>query len=256
MALSQDVNSIDQCLAFLQSARAQGLTVPVVLMGYSSMFVQYGDGKADTLVRAAAEATCNGFIIVDLPPEESYEFRRACQTHQLSYIPLLTPTTTSERMSKLVSCADAFIYCVSVLGVTGERTQVSTALPAFIARVRSHTSLPIAIGFGISTREHFVTVGALGDGVVIGSAIIRSLKDVSVPSDVTRATLAYCAQVTGRTADQVKSARDTASVTDDQSSPKVSLEESDTDRAFRAQANFGGKSLLEEDVTTRSIECV
>jgi len=121
----------------------------------------------------------NGFIVVDLPIEEAPVFLAACSKYKLSFVPLLAPTTRPARLQKLVAVADSFVYCVrfalcrfacrsllavSVAGVTGERKALPTQLPVFLERVRKATSLPMAVGFGVSTREHFTQVQKLADG--------------------------------------------------------------------------------------------
>eukprot|EP01135_Chromosphaera_perkinsii_P006891 Nk52_evm46s621 gene=Nk52_evmTU46s621 len=174
VALDGGVTSLDQCLQYIRDARKAGVVVPIILMGYYNPILGYGEAK---FCKAVSEAGGNGFIVVDLPPEESHNFRVACKENNLSFVPLLTPVTTVARMKKLVECASSFVYCVSVTGTTGERAKVSEELPNFIDRVRSVTDVPIAIGFGISTREHFTDVGKLGDGVVIGSAYVRLIRD-------------------------------------------------------------------------------
>lgn len=169
-------NNIDipTCLGFVKEARAQGLFVPVVFMGYYNPFLIYGEQK---LMKDCAEAGVNGFIVVDLPPEEAVKFRDLTAEYGLSYIPLITPTTGEARTKKLVNIASSFIYVVSVSGVTGARAQVSDQLPDLVKRIKLHTKCPLAVGFGVSNREQFLKVGAHAEGVVIGSKIITVLKN-------------------------------------------------------------------------------
>lgn len=117
--------------------------------------------------------------------------------HSLSYVPLIAPSSSDSRISSLVACGDSFIYVISALGVTGARDQVSSELPALLKRVRNQTNLPLAVGFGVTTREHFATVGANADGVVIGSQIIKVIKSAEKASRV-EALEKYCAMVSGR----------------------------------------------------------
>ncbi|KAI8612038.1 tryptophan synthase alpha chain-domain-containing protein, partial [Chytriomyces sp. MP71] len=119
----------------------------------------------------------DGFIVVDLPPMEAAKFRGLCAEHGLSYIPLIAPATTDARIKNLVSIADSFIYVVSRYGVTGAQDNVSVDLASLVKRVKAHTNLPLAVGFGVSTREHFLQVGAQAEGVVIGSKIITTIKN-------------------------------------------------------------------------------
>eukprot|EP01087_Luapelamoeba_hula_P016533 TRINITY_DN5089_c0_g1_i1.p1 TRINITY_DN5089_c0_g1~~TRINITY_DN5089_c0_g1_i1.p1 ORF type:complete len:679 (+),score=117.83 TRINITY_DN5089_c0_g1_i1:42-2078(+) len=161
--------SLGYSLEQVKEARAKGLKVPVVLMGYYNPFGAYGEKR---LVEAAKAAGVNGFIVVDLPPEESKEFREYCKEADLSYIPLIAPTTSDARLRYIEKIADSFVYCVSALGVTGARTTISQDLEPLIQRVRKSLSWPIAIGFGVSTREHLNGIAQLGEGVVVGSKVV------------------------------------------------------------------------------------
>ncbi|RKP26907.1 tryptophan synthase beta subunit-like PLP-dependent enzyme [Syncephalis pseudoplumigaleata] len=192
VALAQGTDAV-QCLRLAREARARGLTVPILLMGYYNPIISYGESR---FVKDSAEAGVNGFIVVDLPPEESHHFRKEIQAYNLSFVPLVAPSSTNERIRQLTSVADSFIYAVSKLGVTGQSTHVSSYLPDFIARVREHTNLPLAIGFGVTTREHFKQVGQLGDGVVIGSQLISVLQGAE-PGQRSAAVEAYAANVCG-----------------------------------------------------------
>ncbi|CDR37914.1 CYFA0S01e19130g1_1 [Cyberlindnera fabianii] len=162
--------TVSKTLELLKQARDSGVTAPVVLMGYYNPILQYGEEK---LIEEAKAAGANGFIIVDLPPEEALKFRGLCTKAGLSYIPLVAPSTTDERLEILSEIADSFIYVVSKMGTTGASTNVSSGLSELVTRVRRFTGdTPLAVGFGVSTREHFVTVGDVADGVVIGSKIV------------------------------------------------------------------------------------
>eukprot|EP01123_Difflugia_compressa_P008131 TRINITY_DN2351_c0_g1_i1.p1 TRINITY_DN2351_c0_g1~~TRINITY_DN2351_c0_g1_i1.p1 ORF type:complete len:686 (-),score=135.82 TRINITY_DN2351_c0_g1_i1:178-2235(-) len=161
-----------KCLELVRESRNKGLTVPVVFMTYYNILYAYGQ---ENIIRDAKSAGANGFIIVDAPPESIPEFREACIAHQMSFIPLVALTTSTDRLSQVDKTADTFIYCVSLLGVTGERSSLPAELPEFIDRVRKHTTHPIAIGFGISTRAQKDEVSKLGEAVVVGSAFIRHI---------------------------------------------------------------------------------
>ncbi|HKS92010.1 MAG TPA: tryptophan synthase subunit alpha [Tepidiformaceae bacterium] len=160
------------CCSFVREARAQGLQAPVLFMGYYNPLLALGD---DASVSAAAAAGADGFIVVDLPPEEAGSFLAACRKYDMSFVPLVTPTTTDARIELVTKVADAFVYCVSVTGVTGQRGQLDPGLADFISRVRKHTSLPLAVGFGISSRGHVEAVNKIADAAVIGSAIIATI---------------------------------------------------------------------------------
>jgi tryptophan synthase len=173
IAIEGGTDSVRQCLEFVKEARSRGLTVPVVLMGYYNPFFQYG---IDGLAKDAAAAGVDGFVVVDLPPEEGANFVAKTSEHKLSLVPLIAPTSTDARIDQLVKAASSFIYCVSVTGVTGERTELPPDLTDFIARVRSKTDLPLAVGFGIGNAAQVNQVAEVGDGVVVGSAILKAVE--------------------------------------------------------------------------------
>lgn len=165
--------SLSTCIQMVATARAQGLTVPVVFMGYANPFLAYG---LDRLMEDCSIAGVDGFIVVDLPPEEASDFRKIASSRGLSYIPLVSPTTTDERIKYLSSTAGSFIYCVSVTGVTGARGALAGDLKEFVDRVRRNSNVPLAVGFGISTPEQVEEVSSVAEGVVVGSAIISNIE--------------------------------------------------------------------------------
>jgi len=173
VAIKAGTSNIPQCLEMVKSARSLGLTVPVILMGYYNPFFQLG---IETMCAQTKECGADGFIVVDLPPEEGAELAKCCNKYSLSNIPLIAPTTTDERIGHLAKTASTFIYCVSTTGVTGTRSELPSDLSDFIARVRSQTDLPLAVGFGISNPRMVQSVSNIGDGVVVGSAILRAVQ--------------------------------------------------------------------------------
>nr|AEX09426.1 tryptophan synthase [Wickerhamomyces ciferrii] len=167
--------TVPKTLELLKLARKAGVTIPVILMGYYNPILQYGE---EQLIKDVKEAGGNGFIVVDLPPEEAVKFRGFCSKEGLSYIPLVAPSTTDERLQLLSEIADSFIYVVSRMGTTGALTNISTGISELVTRVRRFTGeTPLAVGFGVSTREHFLSVGSVSDGVVIGSKLITLIGD-------------------------------------------------------------------------------
>ncbi|KAF5358518.1 hypothetical protein D9756_001361 [Leucocoprinus leucothites] len=192
-------NGIDYAtvLGHLREARNKGLTAPVLLMGYYNPLLAYGEDKA---IHDAAEAGANGFIMVDLPPEEAIAFREKCAKARLSYVPLIAPSTTLNRIQFLCSIADTFIYVVSKMGTTGSSDSkgLNTELPDILARIRDFTSVPLAVGFGVANRTHFnYAVDAGADGVVIGSKLVHVIGG-SPPGEIAQRVEAYCREVTGR----------------------------------------------------------
>ena len=185
---------MEDCIGYVEAARAAGLTVPVVLMGYFNPFLAYG---AEKLIDAAGRAGVDGLIIVDLPPEEDATFVEKCNNAGVSYVPLITPTSTNERISKLSKAAGSFMYCVSVTGVTGARAAVASDLEEFLSRVRAHSDRPLAVGFGIASPEAVAQVSALADGVVVGSAIVNAV-DVDKSNDENaKALKEFCSELKG-----------------------------------------------------------
>jgi tryptophan synthase len=171
VAIEQGV-TLAQCFDFVREARARGLAAPVIFMGYYNPILAIGEARSASEARAAG---ADGFIVVDLPPEEASSFVEACHANGLSLVPLLAPTTSEDRVEKLVAVADSFIYCVSVTGTTGGGNVVPEQLPAMLEMVRRHTDLPLAVGFGITRREHVEAVGKVADAVAVGSAIISAI---------------------------------------------------------------------------------
>ena len=164
--------TLEDCVGFVRDARAQGLTVPVIFMGYFNPFLQFGEAK---LVEACAEVGVHGFIIPDLPPQEARVFRKHCDARDLCLVPLVSPTTTEARLETISQLAKGYVYCVSLNGVTGARSELPPHLNEFLERVRKHIDCPLAVGFGLSTRTHVKAVGKIADGAIMGSAVIRAL---------------------------------------------------------------------------------
>ncbi|KAJ1885942.1 hypothetical protein LPJ66_009876, partial [Kickxella alabastrina] len=194
MAALEHGTDIDMCLDMVSQARARGLAVPVLFMGYYNPIMQYGEQR---IVEKCAQAGVDGYIVVDLPPEEAQSFRALCAGAGLSYIPLITPSTSDARVQRLVAIADSFIYVVSRSGVTGARASMDSGLPTLLARIQKHTALPLAVGFGVSTHEHFTDVGAMAEGVVIGSQLITTMR-MAAPGTAAQAARAYAETVSGR----------------------------------------------------------
>jgi len=142
---------------------------PVLLMGYTNPFMQYG---FERLALDAERAGVAGVVVPDMPAEESAEFDRALVPHGLLRIDLYAPTTPDERLAKLLPHARGFVYCVSLTGVTGARRALASDVAEFVGRVRRHTTLPIVVGFGISAPEHVSALRGIADGIVVGSAAI------------------------------------------------------------------------------------
>lgn len=159
------------CLQLARNVRAAGVKIPLLLMGYYNPVVKYG---VEQYVADAAEAGVDGFIVPDLPIEESERLRATAREHDLDLIFMAAPTTTDTRLDLIGERGSGFVYCVSVTGVTGARDQMADSLDGYMARVREHCGdVPLAIGFGISTPEHVEHVGKVADGAIVASAMIN-----------------------------------------------------------------------------------
>jgi tryptophan synthase alpha subunit len=160
------------CIDFVREARRRHADVPIVIMTYLNPVLAYG---LEAFAVAAAGAGADGVILVDLPPEEAADAAAGLRSQGLDLIFLAAPTTTDERLEAIASQASGWIYCVSVTGTTGARDQLPAGLGEFIARVRRCTTLPLAVGFGISRREHIEALTGVADGAIIGSAFVDLL---------------------------------------------------------------------------------
>ena len=159
--------SLAAILSMVSELRAQ-TQILLILFGYFNPIFHYG---CERLCADAARAGIDAILTVDLPPEESAELSRPARAHGLDIIYLLAPTTPLERSRKIARSATGFLYYVSVTGVTGARTHLSSDLASHMSALRTVTDLPIGVGFGISTPQQAAEVATLADAVVVGSAI-------------------------------------------------------------------------------------
>jgi len=145
--------------------------VPIALMVYANVVLVDG---AQSFADRAAAAGAAGLIVPDVPQEEAPAVRAACDAAGLALIPLVAPSSTPARVTEIGREARGFIYAVSLAGTTGERAELPPELPQLVERVRAATSVPVAVGFGISTAEQAGSVGELADGVIVGSRVVRA----------------------------------------------------------------------------------
>lgn len=148
--------------------------VPIVLMGYFNPIHSHGP---DRFLRDAMAAGVDGLIVVDLPPEEDDALCLPAVAAGVNWIRLATPTTDEARLSKVLTNAGGFIYYVSILGITGTKSAVIEAVGAAVRRLRAHTALPVAVGFGIKTPEQAADVTRIADAAVVGSALVQRLSE-------------------------------------------------------------------------------
>ncbi len=168
--------TVAKCFDMVSRVRQRGVRTPVCLMGYYNPILAYG---VERYVIDARSAGAQGFIVPDLPPEEATEFAQTAASAGLAYIYFLAPTSNHSRIEQVANLADGFIYLVSVTGVTGARRRLEENLAPFVNRVRAQTSLPLAVGFGISTPAQAAAVGAVADGVIVGSALINAVDEAT-----------------------------------------------------------------------------
>ncbi len=149
-------------------------TTPIIVMGYANPIHHMG---YEAFSKAAKAAGVDGAIIVDLPPEEDKELRAAFETHDLALIRLATPTTDAERLPKVVKGTKGFVYYVSMTGITGASFSQAGSVSEQVKRVRDAANLPVVVGFGVKTPERAAEVAKDADGVVVGTAIVKSFHE-------------------------------------------------------------------------------
>ena len=164
--------TMDRVLAMVRAFRADDNQTPIVLMGYYNPIWAYG---VTAFVADARKAGVDGLIIVDLPPEEAEELYAPAAASGLDLIFLAAPTTDDSRLPRVLACARGFLYYVSITGVTGTRSADAVEIDAALARIRRHTDLPVAVGFGIRTPEQAAEVARTADAAVVGSALVSEV---------------------------------------------------------------------------------
>jgi tryptophan synthase alpha chain len=147
---------------------------PIVFYTYYNLVFANG---VDAYVRAAKDAGVDGILTLDLPPEEAGEVTAAAAAHGVDTVFIIAPTTPDERVARIAAATTGFLYYVSREGVTGVREQVAGNIPEALARIRARTTLPVVVGFGISTRAQVAQVAAHADGVVVGSALVNCIRE-------------------------------------------------------------------------------
>ena len=162
----------DKVFALVKELR-KDVTIPLVFMTYANVVYSYG---ADRFLANCAEAGVDGLILPDLPFEEKEEFLPTCRKYGVDLISMIAPTS-EDRVAMIAREAEGFLYLVSSLGVTGERSEINTDLAAIVRTVRENTKIPCAVGFGISTPEQARAMAALSDGAIVGSAIVRIVEE-------------------------------------------------------------------------------
>ncbi len=166
--------TVPRALAIVRAARANGVKIPLVLMGYYNPILRFG---LDRFASEACAGGADGLIVPDLPPEESAALGQACAANGLDLVFLAAPTSSDERLAQIGRATHGFVYLVSLTGVTGARAALPAGLSEFIERARRATPAPLCVGFGISNAENARQVAALADGVIVGSALVERIGD-------------------------------------------------------------------------------
>ena len=165
--------SLRATLEMVRSFREKNQTTPLILMGYFIPIYQYGTTQ---FVIDAASAGVDGLIMVDLPPEEDDELCDPARTAGLHWIRLVTPTTNAGRLSDVLANSSGFVYYVSIAGITGTQSAAAASIEKAVQQIKSKSDLPVAVGFGIKTREQVKEIGNIAEGVVVGSAIVNEIE--------------------------------------------------------------------------------
>jgi tryptophan synthase alpha chain len=161
-------------LALVRAFRAADDETPIVLMGYYNPIYIYGNAR---FLTDAREAGVDGLIIVDLPPEEDDELCRPALAAGLNFIRLATPTTDDRRLPAVLANTSGFVYYVSILGITGTAAPDTSKVAEAVTRIKRHTLLPVAVGFGVRSAAQAKAIGKAADGVVVGSALVDAVRD-------------------------------------------------------------------------------
>jgi len=172
-ALAAGQNTI-KTLELVRQFRAGDAETPIVLMGYYNPIYIYG---VDKFLADAKAAGVDGLIVVDLPPEEDAELCIPALKAGLNFIRLATPTTDDKRLPAVLNNTSGFVYYVSITGITGAAAPDTGKVTAAVARIKRHTKLPVAVGFGVRTAEQARAIAEGADGVVVGSALVSAVKD-------------------------------------------------------------------------------
>ncbi len=197
--------TLKRTLALVAEFRKTDTDTPLVLMGYYNPIYIYGVEK---FLKDALASGVDGLIVVDLPPEEDAELCLPAMKAGVNFIRLATPTTDDKRLPAVLANTSGFVYYVSVTGITGGAAPDFDAVSSAVARIKRHTQLPVAVGFGVKTAEHARAVAKGADGVVVGSALVEAVR-LSLDSEAraTEKTVSSVTKLVRELAEGVRSAR-------------------------------------------------
>jgi tryptophan synthase alpha chain len=197
--------TLEKTLAMVRAFRKGDDRTPIVLMGYYNPIYVYG---VDRFLAAAKSVGVDGLIVVDLPPEEDEELCLPALKAGLNFIRLATPTTDGKRLPAVLANTSGFVYYVSITGITGAATPDPAAVMAAVSRIKRHTNLPVAVGFGVRSAEQAAVIAEGADGVVVGSALVSALKASLGPGDkATAKTVTSVVNLVAELARGVRNAR-------------------------------------------------
>jgi tryptophan synthase alpha chain len=179
--------TLRKTIAMVRDFRVGNDETPIVLMGYYNPIYIYG---VEAFLRDAAAAGVDGLIVVDLPPEEDGELCLPALAAGLNFIRLTTPTTDDHRLPAVLKNTSGFVYYVSMTGITGAAIKNRAAVGDAVKRIKGHTSLPVAVGFGIKTGEDAAVIGRDSDGVIVGTAVCNGIRDSLEDGKATSRTVA------------------------------------------------------------------
>lgn len=191
-------------LGMVEEFRRKDETTPIVLMGYYNPIYSFG---VDKFLSAAKEAGIDGLIIVDLPAEEDDELCIPALKAGLNFIRLTTPTTNDQRLPVVLKNTSGFVYYVSMTGVTGAAIKSRAAVGEAVQRIKAHTDLPVAVGFGIKTAEDAAEIGKHADGIVVGTVLVEAVARTLVDGKATGRTVSAVRELVADIAAGVKRAR-------------------------------------------------
>jgi tryptophan synthase alpha chain len=197
--------TLKKTLALVAEFRKTDRDTPLVLMGYYNPIYVYG---VDKFLKDVVAAGADGLIVVDLPPEEDAQLCLPALKAGVNFIRLATPTTDDKRLPAVLANTSGFVYYVSVTGITGGAAPDFDAVSSAVARIKRHTGLPVAVGFGVKTAEHARAVAKGADGVVVGSALVETVR-LSLDSEAraTEKTVSSVTELVRELAEGVRSAR-------------------------------------------------
>jgi len=202
--------TMEMTLSMVRAFRAEDQATPIVLMGYYNPIYVY---PVDRFVADAAEAGVDGLIVVDVPPEEDQELRPAASAAGLNFIRLATPTTDAKRLPAVLANTSGFVYYVSIAGITGTAAPDLSDVKAHVGRIKAHTGLPIAVGFGVKTEAQVSAIASLAEGVVVGSALVSAIaQSLDGGGQATGTTKSQALDLVGRLASALRHRCEAAAV--------------------------------------------